>query len=190
MDKRFSSMFGLSEAESILLLDTPLGQLPEGQSRYVAACELVNFPTEAAIQALIRAVQNPNPELDNRIVRRKSIETLGRLSAVQALPMIRDCLGDEDCYTVENAVWAIGEIGTDDAVLLEQVAQLLETPNQTYRVIIHTLAKLGYEPAVARIKTFVDDEDTTIASAAMTAIARLTGDRTPLSQVVEFLLHP
>jgi bilin biosynthesis protein len=191
MDKRFLSMFGLSEAESIALLDTPLDQLPEeGQSRYVAACELVNFPTDASIQALIRAVQNANPELDNRIVRRKSVETLGRLNAVQALPIIRGCLGDEDCYTVENAVWAIGEIGTTDPALLEEVAQLLETPNQTYRVIIHVLAKLGYDPAVARIEKFVEHEDTTIASAAITAIARLTGDRTQLSQVVDFLLHP
>ncbi len=190
MDKRFFSMFGLSEAESIALLDTPLDQLQAGESRYVAACELVNFPSEQSIQALMRAVQNTHADLENRIVRRKSVETLGRLSAVQALPLIRACLADEDCYTVENAVWAIGEIGTQDAAILDEIAQLLTRPEQTYRVIIHTLAKLNYHPAVSRIQAFVGHEDQAIASAAITALARLTGDRTSLDRVVELLFHP
>ncbi len=47
--------------------------------------------------------------------------------------MISACLGDEDCYMVENAVWAIGEIGAQDPDILENIAQLLEKPGQTYR---------------------------------------------------------
>ena len=50
--------------------------------------------------------------------------------------------------TVENAVWAVGEIGTSDVNILEDIAQLLDKPGQTYRVIIHTLTKLNYEPAL------------------------------------------
>ncbi len=191
MDNRFSNMFGLTEEESIAVLDTPMEELKDepGNSRYAAATTLANFRTENSVKALIRAIQNTNPELDNRIVRRKSVESLGRLNAVDALPIIRDCLGDEDCYTVENAVWSIGEIGTEDPAILEEIAQLLDKPKQTYRVIIHVLAKLGYKPAVDRMQNFVDDEDKTIASAAMTSIARLTGDRSLLAPVVEFLQH-
>lgn len=191
MDNRFSNMFGLSEEESITLLDTPLEALKDepGNPRYVAATQLANFPSERSVQALVRAIHNTNPELDNRIVRRKSVETLGRLKASSAIPVIRDCLQDEDCYTVENAVWSLGEIGIDDPGILEEMAQLLDKPNQTYRIIIHQLAKLGYEPGISRIQTFVDHGDKTIASAAITALARLTGDRAPLAQVVEFLQH-
>lgn len=70
------------------------------------------------IGALIRAVQPTDPVLENSIVRRKSVETLGRLQAVVALPVIRTCLADNDCYTVGNGVWAICEIGTQDAEIL------------------------------------------------------------------------
>jgi bilin biosynthesis protein len=149
MDKRFASMFNLTEEQAITVLDTPQSQISENDSRYIAASHLINYPSEPSIAALMRAVQNTAPELDNRIVRRKSIESLGRLQATQALGVIRDCLADEDCYTVENAVWAIGEIGTTDTQILAEITQLLQKPKQSYRVIIHALTKLDYQPALA-----------------------------------------
>lgn len=190
MDKRFFNLFNLTEDQAIALLDTPQDQLNEEDSRYIAASHLVNFPSEQSIQALMRAVQSTDPSLDNRIVRRKAVETLGRLQARQALPVIGACLADDDCYTVENAVWAIGEIGTEDPVILEAIAQLLAKPGQLYRVIIHTLTKLDYKPALARIQPFVDSSDPPIASAAVAAVCRLTGDYTQMPRVIAFLQHP
>lgn len=70
------------------------------------------------------------------------------------------------------------------------MAQLLEQPGQTYRVIIHTLAKLGYRPAVARIRPFTGDRDQPTASAAITAICRLTADYDQMDKVVALLQHP
>lgn len=190
MDKRFFNLFNLTEVQAIILLDTPQDQLDEGDSRYIAASHLVNFPSDQSINALMRAVQMDNPSLDNRIVRRKAVETLGRLQAAQALSVIQTCLADEDCYTVENAVWAIGEIGTKDAAILEEVAQLLDKPGQLYRVIIHALAKLNYKPALERIHRFVDASDPPIASAAVAAVCRLSGDDTQMHKVVALLQHP
>ena len=190
MDKRFFNFFNLTEDQAIALLDTPQDQIQENDSRYIAASHLVNFPTEPAIDALMRAVQNNDPHLDNRIVRRKSIETLGRLEAKQALAVIHNCLSDDDCYTVENAVWAIGEIGTTDEQILEDVARLLETPGQTYRVIIHTLTKLNYEPALERIRQFIDNADPPTASAAVASVCRFTKDYSQMSKVVAMLQHP
>jgi bilin biosynthesis protein len=175
MDQRFFKLFNLTEDEAIAILDTPLDLLGENDSRYIAASHLVNFSTDRSISALIRAVQNTDSSLENRIVRRKSIETLGRLQATSTLSVIRACLADDDCYTVENAVWAIGEIGTQDGDILEEMVQLLDKPEQTYRVILHTLAKLN---------------DKTIASAAIAAICRLTGDTTQMEQAIAFLQHP
>ena len=189
MDKRFFSFFNLTEDQAIALLDTPQAQIGEEDSRYIAASHLINFSTDRSIAALIRAVQQTDPVLENRIVRRKSVETLGRLQAVQALPVIRTCLADDDCYTVENAVWAIGEIGTQDPDILAEIAQLLDKPGQTYRVIIHTLTKLDYQPAVARIRRFVDDVDPPTASAAIAAICRLTRDFSEIGKVVAMLQH-
>jgi bilin biosynthesis protein len=138
----------------------------------------------------MRAVQQTDPVLENRIARRKAIETLGRLEAKQALPAIRNCLQDEDCYTVENAAWAIGEIGTQDPVTLEAVAQCLSRPGQTYRAIIHTLAKLNYRPALERIQAFVADADLPTASAAITAVCRLTQDFSAIGKVVAMMQSP
>ncbi|MFM7449382.1 MAG: HEAT repeat domain-containing protein [Leptolyngbyaceae cyanobacterium] len=189
MDKRFFNFFNLTEDQAIALLDTPQDQISEDDSRYIAASHLVNFPTERAIAALMRAIQQTDPAMENRIVRRKSVETLGRLEAVQALPVIHSCLSDDDCYTVENAVWAIGEIGTQDPAILEDVAQLLDQPGHTYRVIIHTLTKLNYEPALERIRCFTDSPDLPTASAAITAVCRFTGDYSQMDKVVGMLQH-
>ena len=189
MDKRFFSFFNLTEDQAIALLDTPQAEIGEEDSRYIAAAHLINFSTDRSIAALMRAVQQTDPVLENRIVRRKSVETLGRLQAVQALPVIRTCLADDDCYTVENAVWAIGEVGTQDQDILAEIAQLLDKPGQTYRVIIHTLTKLDYQPAVARIRRFVDDIDAPTASAAIAAICRLTRDFSQMGKVVAMLQH-
>jgi bilin biosynthesis protein len=190
MDKRFFNLFNLTEDQAIALLDTPQDQVNEEDSRYIAASHLVNFSTERSVQALMRAIQTTDPSLDNRIVRRKSVETLGRLQASQALPLIQTCLADDDFFTVENAVWAIGEIGTEDANLLEEVAQLLEKPAQSYRVMIHTLTKLAYQPALERIRKFEQDDDVPTASAAISAVCRLTQDYTHMEKVVAMLQHP
>jgi bilin biosynthesis protein len=189
-NKRFFNIFNLTETEAIDLLDTPLNQLAEDESRYVAASHLINFPTQASINALMRAIDNTDPELDNRIVRRKSVETLGKLQAKQALPAIRTCLVESDCYTVENAVWAIGEIGTEDPEILSEIAQILAREGQNHRVIIHTLVKLNYSPALDRIRTFTDSTDEATASAAISAVCRFTGDYTQMERVMEFLFHP
>ena len=188
MDNRFSNMMGLSEEDAIAFLDTPLDQVRDGNARYTAAAHLVNFSSERSIQALIRAVNNTDPSLDNRIVRRKAVESLGRLKVPKSLPVIQNCLKEEDdCYTVENAVWAIGEIGTDDPKILEEIAELLTKPKQTYRVIIQTLAKLHYPPAIERIQAYTDHEEGPIASAAIAAVARLSHDEQIMAKILPFL---
>ncbi len=189
MGSRFDNILGLTEDEAIALLDAPSDQIGDGNSRYAAASHLINFSSSRSIEALIRAVNNSDESLDNRIVRRKSVESLGRLKSVKALPAIRSCLQEEDCYTVENSVWAIGEIGTEDQSILEEIAQLLIRPGQSYRVIIQTLAKLGYRNAVERIRPFIDHDDGPIASAAIAAVSRLTDDAPLMEQILPFLEH-
>ncbi|MEM7594038.1 MAG: HEAT repeat domain-containing protein [Cyanobacteria bacterium P01_A01_bin.83] len=189
MDKRFSNIFNLTEEQAIALLKKPLDSEDGTSERYVGAAHLINFPTERAINALIEAVADHDPALENRIARRKAVESLGRLKATEAMPTLQSCLADEDPLTVENAVWAIGEIGTEDHSILEAIADLLTKPQQTYRVIIHTLANFNYQPAIEGIQPFTEHEDETIASAAIASLARLTGDDSHMERVVEFLQH-
>ncbi|WP_445631422.1 HEAT repeat domain-containing protein [Nostoc sp. DSM 114167] len=188
MDKRFFKMFGLTEEEAIAIIDTPLEQLEDASDKYIAVSHLINFPTEQSIAALVRAIENSNPdELDHRIVRRKAVESLGRLQAQSALPVIRQCLKDDDIYTVENTVWTIGEIGTKDPEILEEVAQLLDKPGQIYRVIIHTLANADYHPSLERVRKFTLSEDEPTRSAAIATVCRFTGDYSQITEVMALL---
>ncbi|NEQ75246.1 MAG: HEAT repeat domain-containing protein [Okeania sp. SIO2C9] len=190
MDKRFLNIFpGLSEEKAIALLEKPIEELEDKSDRYIAASHLVNFPSERSINVLIKTLQDTNPVLEHKIARRKAVETLGRLNATSALPAIRACLSDEDCYTVENAVWAIGEIGTEDLEILAEIAQLLEKPGQSYRLIIQVLGKFNYKPAISKIQQFTESDDEPIASAAIATVCRLTEDYSQMTKVVEFLEH-
>ncbi|QMS88893.1 HEAT repeat domain-containing protein [Nostoc edaphicum CCNP1411] len=188
MDKRFFKMFGLTEEQAIAIIDTPLEQLEDASDKYIAVSHLINFPTEQSIAALVRAIETSNPdELDHRIVRRKAVESLGRLQAESALPVIRQCLKDDDIYTVENTVWAIGEIGTKESEILEEVAQLLDKPGQIYRVIIHTLANADYQPSLERVRKFTEVEDEPTRSAAIATVCRFTGDYSQITEVMTLL---
>ncbi|MEH2301396.1 MAG: HEAT repeat domain-containing protein [Nostoc sp.] len=188
MDKRFFKMFGLTEDQAIAIIDTPLEQLEDASDKYIAVSHLINFPTEQSIAALVRAIETSNPdELDHRIVRRKAVESLGRLQAESALPVIRQCLKDDDIYTVENTVWAIGEIGTKDPEILEEVAQLLDKPGQIYRVIIHTLANANYQASLERVRKFTQAEDEPTRSAAIATVCRFTGDYSQITEVMALL---
>ncbi len=187
MDKRFFNLFNLTEEQAIAILETPADKLDDPYDRYIAASHLVNFSTEQSIAALIGAVENADQNLDNRAVRRKASETLGRLQAKVALTSLHSCLDDDDCYVVENAVWAIGEIGTQNPDILEDIAQLLDKPGQSYRVIIQALAKLNYTAALDRIRKFADSEDEMIQGAAITTTCNFSGDYSQMSRVVEML---
>ncbi|MHC5734389.1 HEAT repeat domain-containing protein [Nostoc sp.] len=188
MDKRFFKMFGLTEEEAIAIIDTPLEQLEDASDKYIAVSHLINFPTGQSIAALVRAIETSNPdELDHRIVRRKAVESLGRLQAKSALPVIRQCLKDDDIYTVENTVWAIGEIGTKEPEILEEVAQLLDKPGQIYRVIIHTLANADYQPSLERVLKFTQVDDEPTRSAAIATVCRFTGDYSQITEVMALL---
>ncbi|ACC82185.1 HEAT repeat domain-containing protein [Nostoc punctiforme] len=188
MDKRFFKMFGLTEEQAIAIIDTPLEQLEDASDKYIAVSHLINYPTEQSIAALVRAIETSNPdELDHRIVRRKAVESLGRLQAESALPVIRQCLKDDDIYTVENTVWAIGEIGTKDPDILEEVAQLLDKPGQIYRVIIHTLANADYQPSLERVNKFTEAEDEPTRSAAIATVCRFSGDYSQITEVMALL---
>jgi bilin biosynthesis protein len=187
---RFAGIFSMSEERAIALLDTPLDQLDPDDSRYTAAAQLAFCPSEASVNALIRAIANTDEPLDNRIARRKAIESLGKLKEPRGLQAIANCLSEtDDTYTIENAVWSIGEIGTSDPAILDRVTALLNVPTQSYRAIIHTLAKLDYKPALEAIRPFTEHDDKTIASAAIATIYRFTGDDSDMERVMEFLFH-
>jgi len=189
MNNRFLNIYDMTEEQAINLLDTPAHLLEQDDIRYIAASHLVNFDTDRSRSALIRAVMRKDQDLDNRIVRRKAVESLGRLKAKEALSVIVDCLTESDRYLVENCVWAIGEIGTAEKEILQKITNLLDREDQSYRVILQTLRKLSYKDAIPKMKDFIEHSDPSVGSAALAGIAYLGQDFAQLDRVVNLLWH-
>lgn len=187
MDKSLVNLVDMTEEVAIAILETPADKLADPYYRYIAASHLVNFPTEQSIAALMAALENSEDSPENQAVRRKAAEILGRLQAAPALTSLHSCLQGDDFYVVENAVWAIGSIGTQNLDISEDIAKLLDQPGQSYRVIIRALAKLNYTAALSQIRQFVDSEDEMIRSAAITTVCRFSGDYSEMSRVVNLL---
>ena len=188
---RFNNLFpGLGQQEAIAILSRPIAELEDVSDRYLAASHLINFPGPVTTAALVACAADQDPAQAQRIARRKAVESLARLDAREALGVIAACLGEEDIYLVETASWALAALACNDPVVHRQLIALLADPRQIRRVIIQALARLGVRDAIPAIAALRDDDDGMVAMAAITATARLAGDRAGLHQLQDYLLHP
>ena len=188
---RFNNLFpGLDEEAAIHLLHRPIADLEDVSDRYLAAAQLVNYPGRRTVEALIRCAADGDTAQAQRIARRKAVETLARLQAHEALDVIVNCLASSDTYLVENAVWALAELQADPERVSSQLLQLLEDPQQSRRVVVQTLARLGIKAAVRPLQALQHHEDVLLANAAIAAVAQLTGEQDGVQQLEEHLQHP
>ena len=188
---RFQNLFpGLSQAEALATLRKPLEALEDVSDRYLAAAHLVNFPGDETIAALMACAADGHPAQAQRIARRKAVESLARLGARQALPVIQDCLSSGDACLVENAVWALAELQARPEDVAEPLLQLLRDGRQNRRVVAQTVARLGIQEAVAPLEALRQEEDPLLVTAATAALARLTGNKDGLAHLESHLLHP
>lgn len=187
---RFNNLFpGLDEEAAISLLQRPIEDLDDVSDRYLAAAHLVNFPGHRTIAALIRCAADDDGAQAQRIARRKAVETLARLQASEALEVIISCLGSSDVYLVENAAWALAELEVPPERVQDRLLELLEDPQQSRRVVVQTLARLGVKAAVGTLDTLKQNEDVLLANAATAAVIQLTGKPDGVEQLAEHLQH-
>lgn len=190
-DIRFNNIHpGLGHQEALKMLLSPLEELDLESDRYTAAAHLVNFPGETTEEALLRCIADDDPCQAQRIARRKAVETLARLGCTRAAPAIERCLGSPDVYLVENAAWALGELGSDNPELQARLIALLDDPRQSRRIIVQVLAKQNCRESLAAIAKLRDHDDGMLATVAIRAHACLSGDRGQLAHLEEFLFHP
>lgn len=180
----------------IEILNVPLGQHVNIDDRFIAAERLKFYVSENSTQALIRFVrlfgQSEDSQLEDRIARRKSVESLGRMKGAflseQVIQLITECLQDTDPYMVDTAVWSLGEIGVStDVKVLEKIIKVLDNEKVEKRVVIQTLARANYTPALAKLETFIDSDDVGVSIAARAAVATMTGNKEIMDGVVSYL---
>ena len=181
---------GLSQAGSLQILSTPVSQLDSMSDYYMAASHLINFPGQETEQALTLLVETDSEEQALVLARRKAVEVLARLGCKAAIPAIGNCLRHQDHYLVENAAWALQELGSEDVDLHQIMISLLRDPSQNRRVLIQSLAALGVHEALSQIEILSDDDDPGVRGAALSALARLVDRRDRLDELEAHLTLP
>ena len=167
----------LSFEKALGILATPEEDLDLSSDYYMAVCHLLNFPGDRTEDALLNIASNESDTQAIRLARRKSLEILGRLGCCRALPVLARCLDNSDPYLVENAVWSLLQIGSNDPVVHQRLMDLLVENQSNQRIIIQCLAGLDVQEAVDVIQQCLKSPTDSVRTAAGSALCRLTGDR-------------
>lgn len=189
---------GMDADAAIQILDTELGTLDARDDRFIAAERLKFFPSNNTVDAMIRFVRKFDTKkmeryvLEDKVARRKTVESLGRhkgkFRRAEVIALLEQCLSDPDNYMVEVAVWALAEIDiSGDEKILNAIMSVLDRDDVEKRVVIQTLMRAMHIPALPEIRKFIDSSDPAVASAAMTAVAKLSSDLDVMAPVVDIL---
>lgn len=189
---------GLDEGMAIDLLEKEFGEIADREDRFIAAERLKFFPSERSARALMQFVDRFDSSrveeycMEDRIARRKAVESLGRHKGAFIADEVKEFLGryfqDGDAHVVENAVWALGEIGGElSETILEKVVTVLDQERVEKRVVVQTLLRAKYKPAVDKLRKLSKSEDLGVVTAAMAAVAVLSGDVSVMEPVLDVL---
>nr|WP_254965261.1 MULTISPECIES: HEAT repeat domain-containing protein [unclassified Cyanobium] len=178
---------GLSHEEALRILALPVEQLDAGSDRYMAAAHLINFPGSRSEQALLHLLEEIDASQPTRLAKRKAVEVLARLGCKDAADQIGLCLLSDDPYLVENAAWALEQLGCQDPLIQKQMIALLADSGQNRRVLAQSLAGLGVKHALPAIAPLQDDESPGVRGAALAAVATLKGVNERISELAEHL---
>lgn len=190
-NNRFSNIhLGLSQAEAIRILGSPIEQLDSNSDYYMAAAHLLNFPgleSESALLKLLASTDNSQPI---KLAQRKAVEVLGLLGCQDCLPLLFNFLSSDDPYLVENTAWALKQLNCQDKATISRLIELLYLPGQNYRIIIQALSGLGALDAVEAIRCHLNSDNSAVQGAALAGLAILVKEDQNLSILIEHLILP
>jgi bilin biosynthesis protein len=188
---RFNNIHpGLDQEESLRILSLPVAELEASSDRYMAAAQLLNFPGRQSEQALLQLLAEVDETQATQIAKRKAVEVLARLGCRDAIKSIGMCLISDDHYLVENAAWALHQLGCQDQGIINQMVALLADCRQNRRVLIQSLAGLRVVQALPEISALQDDDRPGVRGAAIAAVVTLAGSRDRILSLGEQLFLP
>jgi bilin biosynthesis protein len=156
----------------------------------MAAAQLLNFPGRQSEQALLQLLAEVDETQATQIAKRKAVEVLARLGCRDAIKSIGMCLISDDHYLVENAAWALHQLGCQDQGIINQMVALLADCRQNRRVLIQSLAGLRVVQALPEISALQDDDRPGVRGAAIAAVVTLAGSRDRILSLGEQLFLP
>ncbi len=188
----FDNLPSLSQEEALQILNTPRSQLELESDYYKAVSHLVKYPGRRTEEALLGLLRKPVKDRALLIARRKAVDVLARLGCIRAMPIIGKCLQSSDPYLVENAAWALKELGCKEKKLHQKMISLLDDPKQNQRILIQVLASLGVKSSLSKINTFAENNSTSslVRGASIAAISKLTGKLISAEELKNHLKDP
>ena len=188
---RFNNIHpGLDQEESLRILSLPVTELESSSDRYMAAAQLLNFPGRQSEQALLHLLAEGDKTQATQLAKRKAVEVLARLGCRDAIQSIGKCLNSDDHYLVENAAWALHQLGCQDQGFINQMVALLADRRQNRRVLIQSLAGLRVMQALPEISALQNDDRPGVRGAAIAAVATLSGSKDRILSLGEQLFLP
>ena len=172
------------------ILSLPIDELESQSDFYMAAAQLVNCPGLATEDALQSLLLSPLDDQAVKIAKRKGVEVLARLGSKSSIPSIGQCLWSDDIYLVENAVWALHQLGCNDQHLIQRMIHLLKDESQNQRVLIQALGKLAIEQSFELIQLLEASDQPGVRGAAIAAVANFTQDKSSLHRIKDHLTLP
>ena len=192
---RIASLDGLWDTTDLNLVDPIIGRLendsvPEVQAAAAGALahyllmsawgELRGVPTDAIIEALITAFNNPRSHL---VLRRVALEALGPVNLPEVNKAIEDSYESSERELQLSALFAMGNSG--DPRWLPIVFDEMESPYDEMRQeAVRAAGNIGDSQAVPRLAELAYDDDEGVAQAAIEALGEIGG-----GQVQEILME-
>ncbi len=179
-----------SQKDALDILSRPARALNLSSDYYKAVFCLSKYPSSETEEALISFLKLPNDDQPIKIAQRKAIEVLGLLNCQKAIPIIGKYLNSDDSYTVENAAYSLQLLNCSDKKIHSIISSLLDKPGQNKRVLIQSLARLGVDDQIKKIKYFIDKKTykNNIYGAAIAAFTKLSGDSKYINNLQNILL--
>ncbi|WAS06637.1 HEAT repeat domain-containing protein [Gloeomargaritales cyanobacterium VI4D9] len=173
-------------------------QSPDVSQRYYAAWWLGRFRVQAAVPALLLALQDESDRtaLGGYPLRRNAARALGQIGDPQAIPGLRACLQVADFQLRGAAATALGLLGAGQAIpdLVELltatgVPSALGTEElpQPYPAILLALGRLNAQGAIPHIQPFLTHPLPRVQGAALCTMYLLTQDTQYIEQLLQVI---
>ncbi len=188
----FDTLPLLSKNDALKILKTPIDKLKLSSDYYKAVFHLYKYPSTETENALLDLIASKSSHQSILIAKRKAIEVLGKMKCKKAIPLIGNNLKSGDPYIVENAAWALQEIGCNDSKLHSLISSFLERPGYNYRVLVQSLGKMGAISELPKIKKLLHQKNLSpsVKGASLAAISMLSDESIDLDSLIKHLDLP
>ena len=185
----FNNLPKINKSDALNILRKPISEVEKIADYYKAVFHLANFPCKETETSLLNFIKYDFEKLEYKIAKRKAIEVLAIFGCKEAIPIIADCLNDDDDYLVETAIWSLGKLHCDDINIIDNICSILYRQFNNKRLVIQTLTTLGVSKETDKIRSLLREKKSSngVKGASLAALIKLCGEEDKIMELKDFL---